>query len=49
MIEVNPMAETTDGVLYAADAKLNFDDNAEYSKKIFFNETPQEDMRSLSQ
>ena len=49
MIEVNPMAETTDGVLYAADAKLNFDDNAEYRQKDIFSQrdTSQEDAREV--
>jgi len=48
-IEVNPMAETTDGVLYAADAKLNFDDNAEYRQKDIFSQrdTSQEDAREV--
>ena len=49
MIEVNPMAETTDGVLYAADAKLNFDDNAEYRQKDIFSQrdASQEDAREV--
>ena len=49
MIEVNLMAETTDGVLYAADAKLNFNDNAEYRQKDIFSQrdTSQEDAREV--
>ena len=49
MIEVNPMAETTDGELYAADAKLNFDENAEYRQKEIFSkrDSTQEDAREV--
>ena len=38
MIEVNPMAETTDGVLYAADAKLNFGDKRGIQAKDIFSQ-----------
>ena len=36
MVEVNPLAEDTDGNLVAADAKLGFDDNAAYRQKELF-------------
>ncbi|XP_040577493.1 succinate--CoA ligase [GDP-forming] subunit beta, mitochondrial [Lepeophtheirus salmonis] len=35
-LEVNPLAETTDGMIYTADAKLGFDDNAEFRQKNIF-------------
>eukprot|EP01013_Petalomonas_cantuscygni_P009815 TRINITY_DN22733_c0_g1_i1.p1 TRINITY_DN22733_c0_g1~~TRINITY_DN22733_c0_g1_i1.p1 ORF type:complete len:437 (-),score=155.17 TRINITY_DN22733_c0_g1_i1:917-2227(-) len=35
-LEVNPLVETTDGRLAAVDAKLNFDDSAEYRQKEIF-------------
>lgn len=41
--QVNPLAETPDGKLLAADAKLGFDDNAHYRQKPIF------DMRDESQ
>lgn len=36
MLEVNPLAEDQNGHLLAADAKLNFDDNAEFRQKELF-------------
>ena len=36
MLEVNPLAETADGLLMSADAKLNFDDNASFRQKDIF-------------
>lgn len=36
MVEVNPLAETADGQLVAADAKIGFDDNAAYRQKDIF-------------
>ena len=44
---MNPLAETTDGTLVAADAKLGFDDNAAFRQpKIFaMRDTSQEDPR----
>ncbi|PNH00033.1 Succinyl-CoA ligase [ADP-forming] subunit beta, mitochondrial [Tetrabaena socialis] len=36
MVEVNPLAEGTEGQLIAADAKLGFDDNAAYRQKEIF-------------
>ncbi|MCI09435.1 succinyl-CoA ligase, partial [Trifolium medium] len=47
LLEINPMAETADNQLVAADAKLNFDDNAAYRQKEIFKlrDTTQEDPR----
>ncbi|KAG8220016.1 succinyl-CoA synthetase beta chain SSC-beta [Butyriboletus roseoflavus] len=42
-IEINPMAETTDGHVLCMDAKLGFDDNAEFRQKDVF------DLRDISQ
>jgi len=43
-VEINPLAETTDGLVYAADAKLNFDDNASYrQQEVFSMHDPAED------
>ncbi|XP_055640336.1 succinate--CoA ligase [GDP-forming] subunit beta, mitochondrial [Toxorhynchites rutilus septentrionalis] len=35
-IEINPLAETDDGRVISVDAKLNFDDNAEFRQKDIF-------------
>ena len=45
--QVNPLAETTDGELIAADAKLGFDDNAAFRQKELFamRDSSQEDPR----
>lgn len=47
MVEVNPLAETADGVVVAADAKLGFDDSASFRQKELFamRDTSQEDPR----
>lgn len=44
---MNPLAETAEGKLVAADAKLGFDDNAAFRQKEIFNmrDTTQEDPR----
>merc|ERR1712230_250386 len=44
-IEINPMSETSDHQVLAMDAKLNFDDNAEFRQKEVFSwrDTTQED------
>lgn len=34
--QVNPLAESADGKLMAADAKLGFDDNAAFRQKALF-------------
>ncbi|KAF5937525.1 hypothetical protein HYC85_025031 [Camellia sinensis] len=36
LLEINPIAETSDKQLVAADAKLNFDDNAAFRQKEIF-------------
>lgn len=50
MLEINPLAETSDGQLVAADAKLNFDDNAAFRQKEIFalRDTSQEDPREVA-
>lgn len=49
LVEINPLAETNDGRVVAADAKLNFDDNAEYRQKGVFakRDLTQEDPREV--
>ncbi len=44
-IEINPLSETSDHQVMAMDAKLNFDDNAEFRQKEVFSwrDTTQED------
>ncbi|GAM24427.1 hypothetical protein SAMD00019534_076020 [Acytostelium subglobosum LB1] len=42
-VEINPFAETTDGKIYAMDAKINFDDNASFRQKAVF------DMRDVNE
>ncbi|CAL5221179.1 g3325 [Coccomyxa viridis] len=50
MVEVNPLAETEDGQLVAADAKLGFDDNAAFRHKDLFakRDSSQEDPREVA-
>ena len=50
MVEVNPLAEDTDGNLIAADAKIGFDDNAEFRQKDVFaqRDHTQEDPREVA-
>lgn len=47
--QINPIAETSDNQLVAADAKLNFDDNAAYRQKEIFSlrDPTQEDPREV--
>lgn len=49
LVEINPLAETVDGRVIAADAKLNFDDNSEYRQKNTFSkrDLTQEDSREV--
>jgi succinyl-CoA synthetase beta subunit len=49
LVEVNPLAETPDGHVMVCDAKLNFDDNAEFrQKEVFtFRDRSQEDWREV--
>ncbi|KVI12348.1 ATP-citrate lyase/succinyl-CoA ligase [Cynara cardunculus var. scolymus] len=48
-LEINPIAETSDNKLVAADAKLNFDDNAAFRQKEIFalRDPSQEDPREV--
>lgn len=50
LLQVNPLAETKDGKLIAADAKLGFDDNAAFRQKelMSLRDTSQEDPRSVT-
>lgn len=50
MVEVNPLAEDTEGNLIAADAKIGFDDNAEFRQKDIFaqRDLSQEDPREVA-
>ncbi|KAF2294911.1 hypothetical protein GH714_026980 [Hevea brasiliensis] len=50
LLEINPIAETSDNQLVAADAKLNFDDNAAFRRKEIFNlrDPTQEDPREVA-
>ncbi|EEF32531.1 succinyl-CoA synthetase beta chain, putative [Ricinus communis] len=50
LLEINPMAETAENQLVAADAKLNFDDNAAFRQKELFKlrDPTQEDPREVA-
>eukprot|EP01023_Acetabularia_acetabulum_P005329 TRINITY_DN12174_c0_g1_i1.p1 TRINITY_DN12174_c0_g1~~TRINITY_DN12174_c0_g1_i1.p1 ORF type:complete len:421 (-),score=99.56 TRINITY_DN12174_c0_g1_i1:171-1433(-) len=50
MVEVNPLAESPEGELIAADAKLGFDDNAGFRQKDLFQmrDISQEDSREVA-
>ncbi|KAK1397904.1 Succinate--CoA ligase [ADP-forming] subunit beta, mitochondrial [Heracleum sosnowskyi] len=50
MLEINPLAETSENKLVAADAKLNFDDNAYFRQKEIFalRDPSQEDPREVA-
>ncbi|KAG6429093.1 hypothetical protein SASPL_107132 [Salvia splendens] len=50
LLEINPIAETSDKQLVAADAKLNFDDNAAFRQKEIFTlrDPTQEDPREVA-
>lgn len=49
MVEVNPMAETPDGRVVVCDAKINFDENAEFRQGSIFShrDRTQEDWREV--
>lgn len=49
LLEVNPLAETPDGRVVVCDAKINFDDNAEFRQKEMFEfrDKSQEDWREV--
>jgi len=48
-LEINPLAETPQGVVYTADAKLGFDDNASFRQKAIFDmeDTTESDPREV--
>merc|ERR1712079_800320 len=48
-LEVNPLAETPEGLIYTADAKLGFDDNASFRQKDIFDmeDTTESDPREV--
>jgi succinyl-CoA synthetase beta subunit len=48
-LEVNPLAETPEGLIYTADAKLGFDDNAKFRQKAIFDmeDTTESDPREV--
>jgi succinyl-CoA synthetase beta subunit len=50
LVEVNPLAITTDGQVVALDAKFNFDDNALYRQKdvMAMRDTTEEDPREVA-
>lgn len=50
LVEINPLAETSDGRMIAADAKINFDDNAAFRQKDVFalRDKSQEDPREVA-
>ena len=49
MVEVNPLAETSDGRVLVCDGKINFDDNAEFRQKAVheLRDRSQEDAREV--
>ncbi|KAI8097173.1 uncharacterized protein BX664DRAFT_275717 [Halteromyces radiatus] len=49
-VEINPLSETNDHQILCMDAKLNFDDNAEFRQKDVFNlrDFTQEDAREIA-
>ncbi len=49
LLEVNPLAETPDGRVVVCDAKINFDDNAEFKQQALFSlrDKSQEDPREV--
>eukprot|EP00127_Corallochytrium_limacisporum_P004703 Clim_evm57s172 gene=Clim_evmTU57s172 len=50
MVEINPMAEDNAGEVYCMDAKISFDDNAEFRQKDIFalRDTTQDDPREVA-
>lgn len=49
MVEVNPLVETTNGKVYAVDAKIGFDDNASFRQEEIFSwrDPTEEDPREV--
>ncbi|KAF4672172.1 beta' subunit [Perkinsus chesapeaki] len=50
MVEINPLAETSDGRVMVCDAKVNFDDNAQFRQKCVHSmrDRTQEDPREVA-
>merc|ERR1711964_442683 len=50
MLEINPLAELSDGRVIVCDAKVNFDDNADFRQKDIFamRDESQEDAREVT-
>lgn len=48
-VEINPLVQTTDGLVFCVDAKIGFDDNASYRHKDLFalRDTSMEDPREV--
>jgi succinyl-CoA synthetase beta subunit len=49
-VEINPLVETTDGLIYCVDAKIGFDENASFRQKEVFamRDTSMEDPREVA-
>lgn len=49
-LEINPLVETDDGRVVAVDAKINFDDNAQFRQQEIFalDDTSETDPREVS-
>lgn len=49
-VEINPLVVTNDGLVYCVDAKITFDENAEYRQKEIFDmrDTSMEDQRDVA-
>jgi len=49
-VEINPFGETPDGRVVSFDAKINFDDNAEFRQKQIFEmrDSAEEDPREVA-
>lgn len=49
-VEINPLVQTKDGLIYCVDAKINFDDNSFFRQKEIFGwrDTSMEDSREVS-
>jgi len=49
-LEINPLVQTKDGLVYCVDAKLNFDESADYRQKDIFEmrDTSMEDAREVA-
>lgn len=48
-VEINPLVQTKEGLVYCVDAKINFDDNAEFRQKDIYagRDTAMEDEREV--